>query len=121
MSTLGNPLYLDSPKRTTDRLSFAPCCARIVIKDELKNEVIFQYGTQKFVQPVVYEWKPKRCLKCPIFGHLEGQYTPPHFLQCCQRKPQEADALKKVTNRMIVAKRKKNKEVSLLRTTSLLQ
>lgn len=79
-STLGRPLYIDGPTSRKERVSFARCCVEMEVGDDFRDDVIFRYGENgelSVTQPVVYDWRPRQCAKCKVFGLEEGRCIPP--------------------------------------------
>ena len=75
-SAIGVPLYADAVKESCSRLSFARICVELDASKPLIHEFLLHTNSgDTVVSPkyttikVVYQWKPKLCSSCKVFGH----------------------------------------------------
>jgi len=72
-SRVGNPITTDKLTRTKERLSFARVMVEVDVSKELVSSVEMRLPTGVvYHQAVVFEFRPKYCKKCKVFGHMEG-------------------------------------------------
>ncbi|XP_030444252.1 uncharacterized protein LOC115666717 [Syzygium oleosum] len=68
-SAIGKPLYVDLQTEQMKRISFARVCIEIKASQPLADSVdVMLNGTLRPIK-VEYEWRPKACETCGIFGH----------------------------------------------------
>jgi len=73
MSRVGKPISTDKMTRTKERLSFARVLVEVDASKELVTGVDLRLPTgEVYNQQVVFEFYPKYCKKCKIFGHVDG-------------------------------------------------
>ena len=73
VSRVGKPISTDKMTRTKERLSFARVMVEVDASKELVTGVDMRLPTgEVYRQVVVFEYYPKYCKKCKIFGHVEG-------------------------------------------------
>ncbi|KAL0451242.1 UNVERIFIED_CONTAM: hypothetical protein Slati_1102300 [Sesamum latifolium] len=70
---LGTPLRMDVSTATLVRPSVARVCVEINLLEPLQSEVGLEFGTEMFIQPVLYERLPKYCGTCRHLGHGEEE------------------------------------------------
>ncbi|KAK4384443.1 hypothetical protein Sango_3060400 [Sesamum angolense] len=72
-SKLGTPIAMDSLTLKMERVSYARILVEVDASKPLADQVDFMLpnGVMRS-QPVVYEFIPKFCTKCNLFGHLEA-------------------------------------------------
>lgn len=68
-SRIGKPLATDKLTANRDRLAYARVLVEMEIKDNLKYEIPVNDMGTKFLQEVIYEWRPVRCKRCKQLGH----------------------------------------------------
>ncbi|KAL0364310.1 UNVERIFIED_CONTAM: hypothetical protein Sangu_0528600 [Sesamum angustifolium] len=72
-SKLGTPIAMDSLTMKMERFSYAHILVEVDASKPLVDHVdlMLPNGVRRS-QPVAYEFTPKFCTKCNLFGHLEG-------------------------------------------------
>lgn len=68
-SCIGKPLATDRMTANRERLTYARILVEMEIKNDLRYEVRVNDMGIKFLQDVVYEWRPIRCKRCKQLGH----------------------------------------------------
>ncbi|KAL9686760.1 hypothetical protein QQ045_031153 [Rhodiola kirilowii] len=81
-SKLGKPICTNGITVDGSSYSFARVCVEVFGEVELIDSIAFEdpYGNS-YVQPVLYEWRPPRCVNCNNFGHLKGNCPEPNLDQ----------------------------------------
>ncbi|KAL9674556.1 hypothetical protein QQ045_030828 [Rhodiola kirilowii] len=81
-SKLGRPICTDGVTAEGTSLSFARVCVEVYGEVELEDFIEYEdpFGN-RYVQSVLYEWRPPRCSNCCNFGHLKEQCTEPNLDQ----------------------------------------
>ncbi|KAL2223602.1 UNVERIFIED_CONTAM: hypothetical protein Sindi_3070200, partial [Sesamum indicum] len=77
---LGTPIAMDSLTMKTERVSYGRILVEVDASKKLIDQVEFVMlndVTRK--QPVMYEFMPKFCTVCNMFGHLQEACQGPHF------------------------------------------
>lgn len=70
VSRVGKPLYTDKLTSTKERLSFARVLVEVDAAKKLTSSIRIQLPNGRIrEQPVVYEYEPKFCASCRMFGH----------------------------------------------------
>ncbi|XP_031279764.1 uncharacterized protein LOC116138167 [Pistacia vera] len=71
-SMLGRPLSSDKTTSERTRLDYARVCVELDATKPLRRHIEFQCRlSAEPIQIIVeYEWTPKMCLKCCVFGHV---------------------------------------------------
>ncbi|KAL9691043.1 hypothetical protein QQ045_011460 [Rhodiola kirilowii] len=81
-SKLGRPICTDGVTAEGTSLSFARVCVEVYGEVELENFIEYEDPFEnRYVQPVLYEWRPPRCNNCCNFGHLKEQCPEPNLDQ----------------------------------------
>ncbi|KAL0287588.1 UNVERIFIED_CONTAM: hypothetical protein Sangu_2685800 [Sesamum angustifolium] len=70
---LGTPLRTDVSTTTLVRPSVARVCVEINSLEPLKTEIGLGFGTEVFIQPLIYKRLPKYCGTCKHLGHTEDE------------------------------------------------
>lgn len=69
-SYLGRPLYSDALTESATRMSYARVCVEVSTQSKFPNSfTVISECNEEFEIHVEYEWIPKKCLACGIFGH----------------------------------------------------
>lgn len=73
-SKLGTLLYANEATSSTSYVDFARVCIEMKVGNEFANQfkVSDEFG-EKFTIRVAYDWVPRICSKCNIFGHSTSQ------------------------------------------------
>ena len=81
-SAVGIPLYADSSTEAYTRMNYARVCVEIDASKQLVHEFYLQAPSRNTdTSPrcstvrVVYQWKPKMCSLCKVFGHSTNVCT----------------------------------------------
>ncbi|KAK4426525.1 hypothetical protein Salat_1421100 [Sesamum alatum] len=101
-SRLGNPIAMDALTRKMERVSYARILVEVDSSKPLVDtvEFILPNGiTRK--QPVMYEFTPKFCSDCNLFGHLKDtcQGTQPVTAGVAPVKPTDQEQVTKAANK----------------------
>ncbi|GAA0144391.1 hypothetical protein LIER_04851 [Lithospermum erythrorhizon] len=74
-SYVGNPLYADGATSDIARIAYARLYVEVNAKNEQPDEVpLVNERKETFMQKMMYEFKPLKCVHCCIFGHSEDHY-----------------------------------------------
>lgn len=69
-SCIGTPLASDKLTANRDRLSFARVLIDVEIKDSLPRSIPVEMDDGSiYRQPIYFEWRPERWVKCKKYGH----------------------------------------------------
>ncbi|XP_019251250.1 PREDICTED: uncharacterized protein LOC109230181 [Nicotiana attenuata] len=69
-SVLGKPIFADECTTKQTRVSYARMLIEINVTKELPSEIwVMEPNGKKFLQDVIYDWKPSFCEKCQTVGH----------------------------------------------------
>lgn len=68
-SWVGVPLAVDSLTAAKARITFARICVQISTSSKLPDSVPINLNGKKFIQPIIYDWKPTVCSSCNSFSH----------------------------------------------------
>lgn len=69
-SLVGKPLYADSYTENMEKIDFARICVEVESNKPLPDTVLVHMAGEVIHIPVDYQWKPARCSKCEVFGHV---------------------------------------------------
>ena len=73
-SAVGVPLFVDAPTEQGTRLKFARLCIEIDASKPLTEEIYIKPSSTegKLIKiKAVYQWRPKQCMRCGVFGHTD--------------------------------------------------
>jgi len=111
MSRVGKPISTDKMTRTKERLSFARVLVEVDASKELVTGVDLRLPTgEVYNQQVVFEFYPKYCKKCKIFGHVDGD---------CKKESEGGKLSGYVPNRKVQSAGVKGGRALILRRISL--
>ena len=75
-SAVGKPLYADTPTSKKQRINFARICVEVSARNPLIEAFDLNVDINGMVETVEikveYQWKPKMCFTCKVFGHNES-------------------------------------------------
>ncbi|KAL9672188.1 hypothetical protein QQ045_028438 [Rhodiola kirilowii] len=115
-SKLGRPICTDGITTDGSSYSFARVCVEVFGEVELVDSIEYEdpYGNN-YVQPVLYEWKPLRCVNCYNFGHLKVNCLEPNLDQMIDAlKEKEMEAVKEKDKREAV---EEHEEIEVIEET----
>lgn len=68
-SYVGVPIISDACTAVRDRLTYARVLVEVPLNGKLPDNIPMDCDGEKFLQQVIYEWKPVRCGHCGWLGH----------------------------------------------------
>ncbi|KAL9675962.1 hypothetical protein QQ045_004171 [Rhodiola kirilowii] len=77
-SKLGRPICTDGITGEGLSYNYARVCVEVYAEVDFQDVIEFRdpYGNL-YVQPVIYEWKPPRCVNCFNYGHVQQRCPEP--------------------------------------------
>ncbi|KAL7184384.1 hypothetical protein ACSBR2_026520 [Camellia fascicularis] len=73
VSAIGEPLYIDRLTTHGDRVSFVKVCVETGVNSILPTDFLIKYEDKIIEVRVEYLWKPAKCTKCKVFGHVDDR------------------------------------------------
>ncbi|XP_060194890.1 uncharacterized protein LOC132624075 [Lycium barbarum] len=70
-SVVGKPLYTDEFTANAEKISYARILMEADVSQDLPDSLIVETPSGPWKQAITYDWKPKFCNECIIFGHDE--------------------------------------------------
>ena len=77
-SAVGSPLYADAQTEQCTRLKYARICVEVAAGKPLLEELFLKTSAKGDCPScfhkikVVYQWRPKQCSTCQVFGHSDS-------------------------------------------------